>query len=130
MSRSSARGQTEPLVAVVAVVVVSLALSLYVGVLDAQLPGQRDRTVAETTVAAIEDHVAPTGVAVPVRLYTAANGTPSGYEARATLTTGSEDWTLGPDQPPARADRASRRVGIRIESGRVVPGRLRVAVWR
>jgi len=40
MSRSSARGQTEPLVAVVAVVVVSLALSLYVGVLDAQLPGQ------------------------------------------------------------------------------------------
>jgi hypothetical protein len=129
MSRSSGRGQTEPLVAIVAVLVVSLALSLYAGTLDATLPGQRDRTVPETTVTAVEDYVAPTGVVVPVRLYTATSVIPSGYEARATLSGAGEQWTVGP-VPPEDADRASERVSVRVDAGRVVPGRLRVAVWR
>jgi hypothetical protein len=40
---SASEGQTEPLAALVAVVVVALALSLYAGAFETALPGSADR---------------------------------------------------------------------------------------
>jgi len=129
MSRSSARGQTEPLAALVAVVMVSLALGLYAGVLDAELPGQQDRRIAETTLSAVEDHVAPTGVVLPGRIADGPAAGPTGYETHVVVTTADDRWVAGP-APPEGARRASERVSVRAAPSRVVPGRLRVVVWR
>ena len=129
MSRSSGRAQVEPVAALVAVAVVSLALGLYTGVLDSTLPGQQDRHVPETALSAVEDRIAPAGVVRPRRIPGGPDAGPAGYETNVTVTTDDRRWTAGP-VPPRTAGNATARVSVRSAPARVVPGRLRVAVWR
>lgn len=129
MSRSSGRAQVEPVAALVAVAVVSLALGLYAGVLDSASPGQQERHVPETALAAVEDRIAPAGVVRPERVPGAPAAGPTDYETNVSVTADDRQWTAGPG-PPATAGNASRRVSVRAAPARVVAGRLRVAVWR
>ncbi|MFB6140293.1 MAG: hypothetical protein ABEJ26_07640 [Halosimplex sp.] len=128
MRRSWGEGQTEPLAALVAVLVVALALALYAGAFEANLPGPLDRDRAEAAADRIERAVTAGGVARPGRLTAALDRGPSGYRVNATLTVGDRTERAGP-AAPATADAASRRVGVRLEPGRIRPGRLEVRVW-
>lgn len=125
MSRSSGRGQVDPLVALVGVAAVGLGLSLYAGVVaDAlSMPSGRAPTDA---LDAVHDRVAPSGVVAPDRLDGATAW--RGRQVNATLRTRDRRWAVGPS-PPEPADSAARRVSVRRGPARVRPGRLRVTVW-
>lgn len=127
MSRSSARGQTEPLAALVAVAAVCLALSLYAGALDSALPGASDRDVARVTLDRVDRNLSPAGVVRPSRIDAAA--APEGYHLNLTLAAGGARWAVGPT-PPRTADTARDGVPVRLGPARIRPGVLRVAVWR
>jgi len=129
MSRSSGRGQVEPLAALVAVAVACLALSLYAGVLDATLPGPTDRNLAESAVERVESTVAPTGVARPALLDEAQDAGPKGYTTNVTLSIEDDRWAAGPPLPQG-ADTETVRLGVRVGPAAVRTGRLRVGVWR
>lgn len=129
MRRSWAReAQTEPLAAVVAVVVVALALALYAGAFEANLPGPVDSDQAETAADRVERALTVGGVARPERLGEALDRGPDGYRINATLAVGDRTIRAGPTVPTS-ADTARRRVSVRERPGRVVPGRLEVRVW-
>ena len=128
MSRSSDRAQTEPLAALVAVVAVGLGLSLYAGVLDAELPGSSDRHLAESAIERVEIAVAPSAVALPSRLDEGQAAGPDGYRTNVTLTTDDRHWRSGPSAPES-ADSATTRLGVRVGPSRVRTGTLRVSVW-
>ena len=129
MRRSSAReAQTEPVAALVAVVVVALALAVYAGAFEANLPGPLDRNHAEAAADRVERAVTTGGVARPGRLPDALDTRPSGYELNASLTVGNRTEHAGPT-PPKTADTASRRLSVRTGPGHVSPGRLKVCVW-
>jgi len=129
MRRSSGReAQTEPLAAVVAVVVVALALALYVGAFESNLPGPVDRSHAETAADRIERALTVGGVARSDRLAAVLDRGPDGYRVNATLTVGDRTERVGPPAPET-ADTASRRVSVRTGPGRVAPGRVEVHVW-
>lgn len=117
------------MVALIAVAVVSLSLALYAGVLEETLPGASERRVTETAVRAVEDDLAPVGVARPDRLDRASAAGPDGYHLNATLRVEERRWTTGP-VPPESADTATRSVGVRVAPARVVAGDLAVVVWR
>lgn len=129
MSRSSGRGQTEPLAAIVAVAAVGIGLSLYAGVLDATLPGERDRSTASAALERVDRAVAPAGVARPKRVPGSHEAGPGGYRTNVTLTAAGRRWSSGPTVPPD-ADEAEERLGVRVAPATVEPGRLRAAVWR
>lgn len=128
MSRSSDRGQAEPLAALVAVVAVGLGLSLYVGVLDAELATSSDRNVAAAAIERAEEAVAPAAVALPARMDDAQSAGPGGYRTNVTLTTDDRRWLAGPPAPE-NADSARARMGVRVGPSRVRTGTLRVRVW-
>jgi hypothetical protein len=129
MSRSWARrGQTEPLVALGAVVAVCLGLSLYVTVLDGALPGSRDRAVAQHAADRVERASSVAGVVRPSRLAEAREHAPAGYESNVTLVVDDRRWTVGPARPNGTTT-VTRRVSVHEKPGTVSPGRLRVVVW-
>jgi hypothetical protein len=128
MSRSSDRGQTEPLAALVAVAVVSLALGSYAGVLGTSLPGPSDRHVEETALLAVEDRVAPAGVVRPSLVSGGPDAGPSGYETNVSVTVGEHRWTAGP-HVPSTVNRTTEQIGVRVAPARVLPGRLGVVGW-
>lgn len=128
MSRSSDRGQAEPLAALVAVVAVCLGLSLYVGVLDAELVPASDRNVAASAIERVEDTIAPSAVALPDRIDDAQANGPGGYRTNVTLTTDDHRWQAG-TPVPENADSARKRLGVRVGPSRVRTGALRVRVW-
>lgn len=121
------RGQTEPIAALIAVVAVCLALSFYVGVLEASLPGRSDRAVDEAAVERVERTVAPAGVVRPTLVSTGPSAGPSGYETNVTVAVGDRRWTAGPPIPSS-ADAATSSVPVRLAPGTVRPGRLEVRV--
>lgn len=127
MSRWSGRGQTEPLAALVAVVAVCLALGLYAGVLDAELPGRSDRAVDEAALERVERTLAPTGVVDPERVARAPAAGPDGYDTNVTLVANGRRWTAGPPIPP-EADAAAAAVSVRLGPGAIDPGHLEVRV--
>lgn len=129
MRRSSARrGQTEPLAALVAVVVVATALSLYAGVFQESVPGSPDRNIAQDAADRAERAATVGGVVASSRLPRAAESGPDGYHLNVTLVAAAGTESVGPPAP-ATADVASRRVSVRLGPGRVVPGRLEVRAW-
>jgi len=128
MSRSSGRAQTEPLVALVAVVAVCLGLGLYVGVLDAELAPSSERNVAASAIEPVEDALAPSAVALPDRIDDGQANGPGGYRTNVTLTTEDDRWRAGPPAP-ANADSARKRLGVRVDPTQVRTGTLRVRVW-
>ncbi|WP_123539072.1 DUF7285 family protein [Halosimplex salinum] len=129
MRRSSAReAQTEPLAALVAVVVVATALALYAGAFESNLPGAVERDHAEAAVDRVERAVTVGGVARPDRLGETLDRGPAGYQLNATLAVGNDTERAGP-QAPETADTATRRVSVRVDAARVAPGRLEVRIW-
>lgn len=124
MSRSSAKGQTEPLAALVAVAAVCLALSLYAGLIDDRLP-TRAGPDAESALERVVDDVAPDGIATPNRLD--AVDEPRA-QCNISLAVANRSWTVGP-APPQEANTARRPVPIQRDLGQVAVGRLRVSVW-
>lgn len=129
MRRSSGRGQTEPVAALVAVVVVALALATYAGAFAANLPGPIDRNHAQTAADRVERGVTVGGVVKADRLPAAVERGPAGYSVNATLTVGNRTTAAAGPTPPETADTASRRVSVHTGSSTVVPGRLEVSVW-
>ncbi|PSP86198.1 hypothetical protein BRC83_01560 [Halobacteriales archaeon QS_1_68_17] len=112
----------------VAAVVVGAGLTIYAVAADSALPATGGRDVAGTALDRAYAAIETAGVVDPGDLRNAIETAPSGYRLNATLTAGERRWAVGPI-PPETADDASRRVGVRVEPGRVISGRLRVTVW-
>ena len=134
MSRSSRRepsgrrrGQTEPLAALVALFAVCAGVSLYATALGGSIP-TADRDLSAPTLDRVHDAGSRAGVVHPRTLSTAVDAGPDGRGVNATLSADGRRWSVGPT-PPARADRASRTVSVRLGPGRIAPGRLTVRVW-
>jgi len=142
----SGRAQTEPLAALVAVVAVCLAVTVYAGVLTDLRPALgSERSVEEATAervwAALGENGVfdgrSAGVSVPV------SALPQGYYVSIDVTVVGEDGRLdhvaseqfdpGGDpadvDPPADSERIDRPVAVRTQPAEVLPGRLRVVVW-
>lgn len=129
MRRSSDRGQVEPLAVLAAVFAVSAGLALYAGTLDDAIPSQPESETPELVLDAVHRSLESTGVTDPGRLDRATEAVPDGWHANVTLAAGGEQYQRGPT-PPEAADRATRRVSVRVAPHRVSPGQLRVVVWR
>lgn len=126
--RSLARGQTEPLAALVAVLALVAGVALYSGAYTAALPATDDRDLAEPTLRRVTERVATGPVVDPARLNATAGAGPSGHRLHVTLRTTQRNWSVGPE-PPRDADRAARPVSVRRPDGTALPGRLVVEVW-
>jgi hypothetical protein len=125
-----ARGQVEPLAALVAVFAVGAALTTYAGLVDATLPTP-DRNLAEPTVERAERAISEHGVVEQTTLSDGLHAGPDGYRANLTLTVAEQEWHVGPTPPDAdAADRSDVRVSVRVAPGKIRPGRLRAEVWR
>jgi hypothetical protein len=128
MSSWSARKAQTELAALVAVFAVCAGLVLYVGALDAALPGERASETPRRAADRAADLVREGGVVRPERLHRATGAAPTDHRLNATLVAADRRWTAGPPVPD-RSPTATRRVSVRVGPGRVRPGRLRVAVW-
>ncbi|WP_251344194.1 DUF7285 family protein [Haloplanus halophilus] len=129
MSRSSRRGQVEPLAALVVLLAVTGAVTTYAAALDG-VGREADRDLATPTLDRVASALGTGGVADPNRTRRAHRAGPSGYRLNVTVAAAGRRWTAGPAPPrDGRADAASRSIGVRLEPGRVRPGRLRVEVW-
>lgn len=145
----SSRGQTEPIAALVAVVAVCLAVTVYAGALADVFPTlESERSVEEATAervwAAISDDAVleapdrsgdvsvPVG-ALPQGYYVALRVSLVGDSGRLT-SVASAQFGPGGDrvdvEPPPDGDRVERPVAVRTRPARVRPGRLRVVVWQ
>jgi len=129
MSRwSGRRGQVEPLAAIAAVFLVGAGLAVYAGVLDDVALGDDERAVADAGLDSVERTVERGGVVDPNRLGAVRGDGPAGYTLNATLEAADRRWHVGP-AATASATNASERVSVRVDTGRVRPGRLVVRVW-
>ncbi|WP_440008819.1 DUF7285 family protein [Halomicrococcus sp. SG-WS-1] len=122
------RGQTEPLVALVAVFAVAVGLATYAGTLSSALP-EAERNHARDVLPEVEAAATTNGVVDPATLRSALAAGPDGPSLAVTLSTAGERWHAGPEAPPD-AETASTTVSVRVAPGAVRPGRLQVAVWR
>lgn len=130
MFSSSARGQTEPLAALVAVAAVGVGLSLYAGGLDDALAETPDREIAEPTLDRIEVTIAPDGVVRPTLLEDGQEQGPAGHRLNLTLSTADHRWTAGPVPDNDSRDVAQRPVSVRVGPTDVRPGTLEAVVLR
>jgi hypothetical protein len=144
MSRSSTRrGQTEPLVAIVAVFAVVVGLVAYAGVFESILPGPPQQEIAIPTLGRAYATFAPAGVVDPKQLTRErlVPVGPDGYQVNVTVIGPRTEWHAGPPVPrevgqsaggirKPSVDRATRPVSVRRGPGVVRPGMLQVAVWQ
>jgi hypothetical protein len=130
MSRSSARGQVEPVAALVGLLAVCAAVSTYATALAGVGYGA-DRDVATPTLDRVVDRLTVGGVADPDRTERTRDAGPTGYRLNVTVAAAGERWHAGatPPGPRAGVDTAARPIGVRLAPGRVRPGRVRVEVW-
>lgn len=129
MQRSSDRGQFEAVVALVAVLAVGTGLTVYAETLSGVVPDEPERATAETALDHIHGELRVAGVVDPDRLERTRNVIPEGWKANATIRTRNRTWQHGPD-PPEGAQRADRRVSVRVGPGDLDPARLTVVLWR
>lgn len=123
-SRAS-RGQVYPVPALVAVVALTMALTVYANV--ATTPITHDQpSPAVPALKQIED-AATTGALLAPRLLDHTDAGLDGYHVNVTLRTRYRVVSSGPD-PPADAARATVPVAV-SNSTHVVPGTLSVEVW-
>jgi len=128
------RGQTTPVVALVALFAVCAGVSLYATALDGVAPTGTGTgtTLAEPTLERVYDAVADGGVVSPVGLHRAERVAPDGHRVAVAVVTDDGRWTTG-RRPPAGSegvDTADRTVAVSTADSGVVWGRLRVWVWR
>ena len=142
-----ARGQTEPLAALIAVAVVCVAISVYAGFLSGLVPQLgADRSVGEGTTEHVWHAIGEDGLydaGEPLREAIEAETLPQGYYVEISVTHVGEDGRIVPVatetfdpharpvgfDPPADAERYERAIPIRHAPGDVQPGTLRVVVW-
>lgn len=126
------RGQTTPVVALVALFAVCAGVSLYATTLVDVTPTGTGNTLAEPTLDRVYDATSEGGVVSPAELSRAERVGPDGYRVAVAVTTDDGRWAAG-DRSPAGSggvDTATRTVAVSTADGRVVWGRLRVRVWR
>lgn len=129
MSRSSrGRAQAEPVVALVALVVVGAAISLYAGVLGS-VSFDTDRGTAELAAERVRATLEDDGVVRPDALSNATTASPDGYTMNVTLRTVDGSHSVGPPVP-VRATSETRVVPARVEPDRIRPATVTVRVWR
>lgn len=130
MRRSSVdRGQTEPFAALVAVVALGLALSLYAGVLSSVRQPAGTDDVADRTLDAVHRAASDAAVVNASRLDAARGTGPPRRQVNATLRTEDRRWASGPE-PAGDVARAGTYVPVSLGRGRISRGRLTVRVWR
>jgi hypothetical protein len=129
MRRSSAdRGQTEPYAALVAVVAMGLALSLYAGVLSSIHQPAAPDDVADRTLDAVRRAASDAAVVNASRLEDARAAGPPHRRVNATLWTKTQRWASGP-VPDGDVAKAETHVPVGLGTGEVTRGRLTVRVW-
>lgn len=129
MSRSSGRGQVEPVAALVVLLAVCAAVSTYAVAVDGSVR-ESDRDLASPTLDRVVDVLAADGVADPARTKEARRAEPAGHRLNVTVARADRRWHAGPTPAEgAETDVATRTVGVRLDPGRVRPGRVRVEVW-
>jgi len=143
----SARGQTEPLAALVAIALVCTAITLYTGFYGevVEAVGQ-DRALGDVTAERVRVAIGENGIYDSdddLRTRIEASTIPQGATVDVTVTYIGDDGrmeTAGAGtfdargdvirtDPPASADRFERSVPIRVRPGDVMPGTLTVVVW-
>ena len=134
-SGAADRAAVEPLAALVAVLVVGAALSLYAAALD-DATVDRERTGAETVLDRAERTATAGGVVEPDRLRGAGGFR---YPTAVTVKADEKTWRIefGDDAPERAAvgddgaiGTAERPVTVRVGPGRNVRGTLRVVIRR
>lgn len=129
MSRSSGRGQVEPVAALVVLLAVCGAVSVYAVAVDGAIRAG-ERSVATPTLDRTVDVLAPDGVAKPNRTDRARRSGPAGYQLNVTVAAAGRRWHAGATPPGGAAtETAARAIGVRLGPARVRPGRVRVEVW-
>ena len=127
------RGQTSPIVALVALFAVCAGLSLYATTLGAVTPSETTNELAEPTLDRVYEELQGGGVVAPTSLAQADRTGPDGYRTAVVLTTSDARWTNGhrpPRDAAIDADSAARPVSVAMGDGDVEWGQLRVWVWR
>lgn len=146
-ARARNRAQSEPLAALVAVALVCLAISGYVGVFtDVFGETGTERDVSEATADAVWQDIETNGTydlntSVSDAVSTAS--LPAGYTVAVTVTYVSEgttreagravfepSGTVSSGEPPATSDRVERPVTVRLGPAERQPGQLVVEVWQ
>ena len=135
-SESTRRGQTTPIVALVALFAVCAGVSLYATAVVDLTPSGTGNTLADPTLERVYDTTSEGAVVSPTGLSRVGRVAPDGYRVAVVLTTERGRWTNG-EQPPAepaagseRIDTATRPVAVSTVDGAVLWGHLRVWVWR
>ena len=129
---AAGRGQTTPIVALVALFAVCAGVSLYATTLLGVTPTGTGNALAEPTLDRVYDVVNEGGVVSPTGLSRTHRAAPDGYRLAVALTTEDGRWTTG-TRPPAGSDgvdTATRPVAVSTAEGGVTWGRLHVWVWR
>lgn len=126
------RGQTTPIVALVALFAVCAGVSLYATTLEEVTPTGTGNALAEPTLDRVYGATSDGGVVSPVGLTRTRRVAPDGYRVAVAVTTDDGRWTNG-NRPPStagNADTAARPVAVSMGDGDVTWGHLRVWVWR
>lgn len=121
------RAQTEPLAALVALLAVCSALTLYATV-AADAPQEADAAVAAPAMERLAATAVTDGTVSPDAVPDPATIVRGGRRARITLAHDGRVRAYGPE-PPSGADRATRPVSVAVRPGVRRPGRLTVEVW-
>ena len=157
MSRSSTseRGQTEPLAALVAVVIIALAIGIYASYVGVALPGSSERSVSDPSVDSMWREIQVNGVYEDDESLTGAvddvSALPEGRFVYVNITVVEDDGTVrtideavfgpsGTPRPtvldevqdrgfPDSATASSRPIPVRTDPGVVRAGQLDVVVW-
>jgi hypothetical protein len=126
------RGQTTPIVALVALFAVCAGVSLYATTLVDVTPTGTGNAHAEPTLERVYDAVSEGAVVSPTGLSQAEHVAPDGYRLSVAITTENGRWTSGTRAPADSegVDTAARPVAVSSVDGGVIWGRLRVWVWR
>lgn len=126
------RGQTTPIVALVALFAVCAGISLYATTLVDATPAGTGNALAEPTLERVYDATSEGAVVSPAQLSRTERVAPDGYQLAVAITTEDRNWTDGNRPPSERrdVDTAARPVGVSSGDGSVAWGRLRVWVWR
>ena len=136
------RAQTSPIVALIALFVVCMGVSLYATTLTDIFQSTSDRELAGPTADRIIDIHAPGGVLDPTQVnVTPTSGStsiPHGYQTNISIHTDSQKWQYGPHPPSddtdstntnTHTDSVTRSIGVAVNSG-VDWGIIIVRVWQ